>query len=207
MTPRPSPLVNLLSLKRLISAGNINTSSNNSLNDRLQKFNNPAVRQGPLPLSSSNSLKKSQSEYPVRQSQPKKVEESEIVKGDTPAANNRLSNKPSQSIPIVEGVASVKDRMKFLTEKKEFVKENLAAKEIKMAGASGVKDLAGTLSNLGLFAPKMPVEENQLEQIPETGTGMENSQGIGSEEKKTEEVQPKPIIEDNSSVNLNFEGV
>jgi hypothetical protein len=185
--------------------GNINTSSaNSSINERMAKFNNPANKQGPAPSNGGSiSLKKSRSEYPVRQSQAKKVEESEIIKGDSPSASNRLSMKPSQSIPIVENVLSIKDRMKLLNEKKEVVKENVAAMEIRMAGASGVKDLAGALSSLGLLAPKMPKEEpieNQMEQIPETGVAMENSQGLPIEEKKTSEAPHKQSFENTSVI-------
>ena len=55
----------------------MNTTPGTSLNDRMQKFNNPSVKQGPTPSTNPNTYtyKKSQSEYPARQSQPKKVEE------------------------------------------------------------------------------------------------------------------------------------
>lgn len=167
----------------------------------MQKFNNPSVKQGPTPSTNPNTytFKKSQSEYPARQSQPKKVEDSEVVKAEE-FVSNRTSNKPSQSIPIVEGVPSIKDRMKFLNEKKEKPKENLAADEIKKAGAS-VKDLAVNLTNLGLLAPKLPppqLVEEGLEQIPENSN--ENNRGTVEEEKKPIEEQPKPNVEDSSNV-------
>ena len=181
----------------------MNTTPGTSLNDRMQKFNNPSNKQGPTPSTNPNTYtyKKSQSEYPVRQSQAKKVDDSEVVKAED-FVSNRASNKPSQSIPIVEGVPSIKDRMKFLNEKKDKPKENLAAEEIRKAGAS-VKDLAVNLTNLGLLAPKLPppqpVEEG-LEQIPETGN--ENNRGSVEEEKKPLEEQPKPNVEDSSNVSF-----
>ena len=134
----------------------------------------------------------------MRPSEPKKEE---IIVGEPV---NRLSNKPSQSVEIVEGVASVKDRMRTLTMKKEMTKENTAAKEIRQAGTNSVKDLALTLNGLGLFAPK--IKEQPIEEIQQVGLEQTNeaaileSQGLEEEKKISEQLNNQSDFSTNVSI-------
>lgn len=150
----------------------------------MKKFNNSELK---IPILNEpvQTLPRCNTEQPARQSHPKK-DPKEIAKGDEPSNKNGLSNKPNQSEEIIEEVLSVKERMRAITQKKELIKENNAAKEIKKTSIGSVKEKADILAGLGLLAPPKVMEkiivEKPKEKIEE---GLEKNKE--NEEKKVEQ--------------------